>query len=174
MTKLYSLLAFLAVLVPGESAPAGDQPAGDNKLAGLERFAGEWIVDGKWSDGSVLQARTVYEWSLGKKILRSQTFVTDKGKEYQRYESIMAWHPEKKSLYVISFTFDGTINEVLIDSKDKDTFNIGWTPFTEGKPSQVRQVLRFLDKDRYQWIVSLRDGDQWKQLIDATWKRKAR
>jgi hypothetical protein len=61
----------------------------------------------------------------------------------------------------------------LIEPKDKDTLHLGWTPFTEGKPSNVRQTIKFLDKDSFQWIVLLKEGDQWKQLIDATWKRKA-
>ena len=45
-------------------------------------------------------------------------------------------------------------------------------PFAEGKPSKIRQMIRFLDNDRFQWVVSMQEGDGWKQLIDATWKRK--
>ena len=93
-------------------------------------------------------------------------------KEYQRYESILAWHPEKKSLFEITFAFDGGLSEVLIETKDKDTLLIGWAPYTEGKPSKVRQTIRFLDNDRFHWIASLKDGEEWKQIIDATWKRK--
>ena len=54
----------------------------------------------------------------------------------------------------------------------EDTLQIGWTPYTEGKPSKVRQTIRFLDNDRFQWIVLLKDGEEWKQIMDATWKRK--
>jgi hypothetical protein len=164
MTKLLSLI--LLVGMTGQ--------AGDNKLAPLERFVGEWTVDGKWSDGQGLQARGVYEWGLGKKILHAKTFVKDGGKEYQRYEGVMAWHPDKKTLYQVSFAFDGSLTEVVMESKDKDTLHIGWTPFAEGKPSKVRQVIRFLDNDRFHWVVSLQDGQQWKQIMDATWKRKSK
>jgi hypothetical protein len=162
----------LTILACAGTLPADDRPANDNKLAALERFAGEWTVEGKWSSGDQLHARAAYEWGLGKRIMKAQTFVMNGDKEYQRYEGILAWHPEKKSLYEISFAFDGAISEYLIDAKDKDTLQIGWTPIVEGKPSRVRQTLRFLDKDQFQWVVEMKNGEEWQQLIDATWKRK--
>ena len=174
MTRAIALLALLTAPVLAGPAPAGDKSTADTKLEPLERFVGEWVVDGTWTSGEALQARNVITWGLGKKILHAKTFVKDGDKEYQRYEGVMAWHPDKKSLYQISFVFDGSISEVLMEIKDKDAFHIGWTPFAEGKPSKVRQVLRFLDNDRFQWIVSVQDGKQWKQLIDATWKRKGK
>jgi hypothetical protein len=161
-----TILAFSGI------ATGGDKTAAEDKLAGLDRFAGEWEVEGKWSDGQTLLARTVYEWGLNKKLMKASTFVKDGKKEYQRYEGILAWHPEKKSLFQISFAFDGSISEVLMHAKDKDTYQIGFEPFTAGKPTKVRQTLRFLDNDRYQWQVFIQEGTDWKQIIDATWKRK--
>jgi len=154
--------------------PAQAQSGAADKIAFLDRFAGEWAVEGKWTDGNTLNARGVYTWGLGKKIMVAKTFVKDGTKEYQRYEGIMAWHPEKKSLFQISFAFDGSLTEVLMEQKDKDTLHIGWTPFTEGKPSMVRQTIRFLDGDRFQWVVAIREGEGWKQLIDATWRRTSK
>jgi hypothetical protein len=169
---LYPVLTLVAILAGDGPRRGGDKPEIDSHLAVLDRFVGEWTVDGKWSNGESLHARGVYEWGLGKKILKAKTFVMDGANEYQRYESILAWHPEKKSLFEISFAFDGGLTEVLIETKDKDTLQIGWTPYTEGKPSKVRQTIRFLDNDRFQWIVLLKDGEEWKQIMDATWKRK--
>jgi hypothetical protein len=176
MRRWYTLLAGLTIV-----AVPCRLPADDSKLAPLERFAGEWVVEGKWSNGETLHARTVYEWGLNKKIMKAQTFVRNGAKEYQRYESIMAWHPEKKSLYEISFVFDGDLHEVLIDPVDKDTLRIGWTPVHEGQPTpgqvskgNARQVIKFLDDDHFQWIVTIKDGAEWKPLIDATWTRKAK
>ena len=63
--------------------------------------------------------------------------VRDADKENQRYESVMAWHPEKKALYEITFAFDGAISEYLIESKDADTLHIGWEPFRADKPSNA-------------------------------------
>jgi hypothetical protein len=164
----------LAVLLFSGWVAGEAKQAVETKLAPLERFAGEWLVEGKWSNGESLQARSVYEWGLGKKIMRAKTFVKNGDKEYQRYEGILAWQPEKKSLFEISFAFDGQMTEVLIESKDKDTLHIGWAPYREGKPSPVRQTIRFLDNDRFQWVVSLKEGEEWKEIMDATWKRKAK
>jgi len=172
MKTAVRLLALTAILILGGPALADDKPATENKLANLERFVGEWEVDGKWSDGKELHARAVYEWGLAKKILVAKTFVRDGDKEYQRYESVLAWHPEKKSLYEITFAYDGAITEVLIDAKGDDTLQIGYTPIVADKPSPVRQVIQFVDKDHYRWTVSLKDGAEWKQIIEATWKRK--
>jgi hypothetical protein len=166
------LLGLLAALVVTGRLPAEDPAAADDRLAPLERFAGEWTVDGKWTSGESLHARSVYEWGLGKKILKARTYVMNGDKEYQRYEGVLAWHPEKKSLFEISFSFDGSISEYLIESTDKDTLRIGWQAFDPDKPPRARQVIKFLDKDSFQWTVSPKDGDDWKALIDATWKRK--
>ena len=169
IVTMLSLAALPALVIGG-----ADKPADSDPLASLERFIGHWTVDGKWSDGNELHARAVYEWGVGKKIIMAKTFVKDKDKEYQRYESVMAWHPEKKSLYEITFAFDGAISEVVIESKDADTLHIGWEPLHADKPSKVRQVIKFLDKDSFRWTVTLKDGDEWKQLIEATWKRKTK
>jgi hypothetical protein len=166
------VVSLVVILVAAGSLPADEKPPVKDKLAALERFTGEWEVHGKWVSGESLHARSVYDWGLGKKILKAKTFVRDGKKEYQRYEAVLAWHPEKKSLYEISFAFDGSISEFLIESKDKDTLHIGWVPYSPNKPAKVRQVIKFLDNDRFQWIVLIQDGKDWKQLIDATWKRK--
>jgi hypothetical protein len=169
MKSKYLGLATL-VLFAGSVARAEDKPV-ENKLAALERFVGEWVVDGQWTGGEALHARGVYEWGLGKKILRARTYVKNGEQEYQRYEGVMAWHPDKKSLYEISFAYDGAINEVLIESKDRDTLRIGYRPFHADKPQPVRQTLTFVDDDHFRWVVELQQGAEWKQLIDATWRR---
>jgi hypothetical protein len=169
-----SAVAILVCLAGPEAAPGGDKKPGEAELAFLDRFAGEWYVQAKWSSGDSLEARGDYGWSLGKRILVTKTFVKDGGKEYQRYEGIMTWHPEKKSLYQVSFAYDGTISETLIEIKDKDTLQVGFKPFAEGKPSPVRQILRFLNHDAFQWTVLVNDGKEWQQIMDATWKRKGK
>src|SRR5262249_33093679 len=120
------VLVALAVLALGGRSPGEDKSApAEDRLAPLEPFVGEWVVDGKWSSGESLHARSVYQWGLGKKILKAQTFVGEGDKEYQRYEGVMAWHPDKKCLYEISFAFDGALSEYLIEVEGKDTLHLG-------------------------------------------------
>jgi hypothetical protein len=154
------------------SSRADDKATASNPLAPLERFAGEWTVHGKWNNGEELQARNVYEWGLGNKILKAKTFVnSDKG-EYQRYEGVMAWHSKKKSLFIISFAYDGNITENVIEAKGEDTLLIGFTPLHAGEPNKVRQTIQFMDKDHFTWKVELQGDQGWQVLIDATWARK--
>jgi hypothetical protein len=158
-----------AALSQGDEKKAAKQ---DDPMALLARFVGEWNVDAKWSTGESLKARGVYQWGLDKKLLIAKTFVTDMDKEYQRYESIFTWHPGRKSLYEITFSFDGSISEVLIETKEKDTLHIGYTPFHADKAQPIRQTIRFTDNDHFVWVVQMQKGTEWMQLIEATWVRK--
>jgi hypothetical protein len=178
MTNLCSAMLAVAMMWSFQSsARAADTPAApaEDHLAPLTRFIGDWEVDGKWSDGSVLQARATYTWGVNKKIIVGKTFVKDPVKgEYQRYEGIMAWHPKKKSLYEVSFAYNGAISEVLFDQVDKDTLHVGYRPFHEGEPANLRQILHFNGDDAFVWTVSLKMGDDWTKIIEATWHRKAK
>ena len=169
----HSLVAGMVAFLLPALAPGDDTSAAKNDpLEPLTRFIGELQVEGQWSSGDKLQARGVYEWGLGKKILKARTFVGTGDKEYQRYESIMTWHPKKKCLYEITFAYDCNISEVVIEPKDRDTLLIGYTPFHADQPQNVRQVLKFKDNDHFVWTVLLKQGEEWKQIIEATWERQ--
>jgi hypothetical protein len=154
------------------SAQADDKASPPNQLAPLERFVGEWTVNGKWSSGDELHARNIYAWGLGNKIMTAKTFVQFEKGEYQRYEGVMAWHPNKKNLFIISFAYDGNMTENIVETKEDDTILIGFVPFHQGEPSKVRQTIKFKDKDHFTWKVELQGKGSWQELIDATWVRK--
>ena len=173
MYKFCALVGMAVMLTLAFAQPsASEQTDKSDPMAVLAPFVGEWQVEGQWAAGEKLHARGVYQWGLGKKILKAKTFVMNGDKEYQRYESIMAWHPKKKCLYEITFAFDGKISEVIIEPKDQDTLHIGYTPFHADEDQNVRQILKFKDKDHFVWTVNLKQGEEWKQIIEATWERK--
>jgi hypothetical protein len=155
-------------------AAADDKsPQQRNILAPLERFVGgEWVTDGRWASGDPLRARGVYEWGVGKKFIRAYTYVQDGDREYQRYEGIMGWHPKKRSLFEISFAFDGAVSEYMIESKDANTLLIGFTPYGEDQDNKVRQTIKFTHRDTFVWTVSLKADAGWHQIIESTWHRK--
>jgi hypothetical protein len=150
------------------------QQGHNEHLGPLARFVGgEWVVHGKWTNGEPLQARTTYEWGIANQIIKSKTYVTNPAKgQYQRYEGIFAWHPEKKSLVQYSFSFDGHLTETIVEVVDPDTIHVGWKPFESGRDTPIRQVLKFEGKDQFVWTVLMKDKDNWKKLIEATWERK--
>ena len=172
MVKFSWYASLVALLWPTLSIGGEERAEKNDPMAPLAQFVGEWQVEGHWSDGNKLVARGVYEWGLGKKILKAKTFVMNGDKEYQRYESVMAWHPKKKCLYEITFDYNGNINEVVMEPKDEDTLHIGYTPFHADEPQKVRQILKFKDNDHFVWTVNVKEGDEWKQVIEATWVRK--
>jgi len=100
--------------------------------------------------------------------MKAKTFVTDGDREYQRYEAVMAWHPEKKCLYEVSFAFDGSVSEYRVDPKDRDTLHVASSRFREASRPNVRQIITFLDNDSYRWVILLKQGEEWKQIMDAT------
>jgi hypothetical protein len=173
-------LVGMVILTSGVAARGADSTATrQDHMVALAKFDGEWRVNGQWANGENLEARTVYEWGLGKKIMKAHTFVKNGSSEYQRYESIMAWHPRKKCLYEISFTYNGEISEHVIDVVDGETLHIDFTPFEQDTASatklsraNVRQVLKFIDADHMTWTVTMRKGEEWKQMIQATWVRQ--
>jgi hypothetical protein len=176
MTRLLIPTIVLILLTTNGSGRvrAEDTAAKDN-LAPLARFIGEWEVDGKWSDGSILRARSTFAWGVNKKTIVDKTFVKDPSKgEYQRYEGTMAWNPKKKSLFEISFAYNGEMSEVLIEPVDKDTLHFGYLPYNEGEAQPVRQSIQFKGDDAFVWTVSLKGPDGWSNLIEATWRRKAK
>jgi hypothetical protein len=143
----------------------------------LERFLGEWTITAQWTLGEKredLQARSVYEWGIAKKFITAKTFVMKGNEEYQRYEGTLGWHPRKKSLFEVSLSFEGEVSEFLIESKDQETLLLGWTPYGPGAPDRIRQTIKFTDKDSFQWIVELKMDDGWKQIMDGTWRRRAK
>src|SRR5262249_38735376 len=109
---LLPLVLLLTTPIRGEDKPATDP------LAPLAKFVGgEWITDGKWSDGTELHARGVYSWGVNRKVILGKTYVLDgKGGEYQRYEEIFFWHPKQQRLLHISVAFNGEVSETVCES----------------------------------------------------------
>ena len=168
--KLRLLLALMLVVTSFPRVIRADEQ-GSERLAPLARFAGEWTLDAKWADGTPLKARAVYEWGLGGKIMRAKTFIINGADERQRYEDVIAWDPRRASIVDVSFSVDGAINEILVESRDENTLRFGWKPYHEGKPGRVRQTITFQGKDRFVWVVELNAEGEWKQIMEGTWVR---
>jgi hypothetical protein len=157
------------------ASPLTDEPSAADKghLAPVARFVGgQWMIHGHWSNGEELRARSIYEWGIANKIIVAKTYVMNGDKEYQRYEGILTWHPKKKSLVQFSFAYNGDLSETIMDAKDKDTIYVGWTPYNDGQPANVRQILKFKDDNSFVWTVAVKNGDKWEQIMEGTWERK--
>ena len=154
------------------SAPAEIDP----HLAPLSRYVGgQWVVNGKWANGTDLHGREIHEWSLNGKVIRSRTFLPKQdGSEYQRYETLTMWDSKKNSLVFQSVAFDGAISSGTIEILDDNTLLYPPAPDPDGTPGIIRQTIRFVDDNTMVWNVQqiLKEGGE-KQLIEATWKRQS-
>ncbi len=170
------LLVTSAFAIPATRAaepPAGADPAA---WALLERWAdSEWVIDATWVDGSPLHARCEYRWGLNRKFLVCKTFVSAGTGEYQRYESIMAWHPEKKSLVSVDLAYNGQFSETVVELVDKHTLRQGYTDYIPGHASPARQEISFVDNDRHTWKVWVKDGSgEWSTIMDGMFVRRGK
>jgi uncharacterized protein YndB with AHSA1/START domain len=166
-----------------EFATTGDataQPSAPSKidphLAPLSRYVGgQWVVKGKWNNGTELNGREIHDWSLNGSVIRSRTFLPKEDRsEYQRYEMLTRWDSEKNSLVYQSVAFDGAVSSGTIEVLDDGTLLYPPAPDPDGKPGVIRQTLKFTDDNTIVWNVYqlLKDGGE-KHLIEATWKRQS-
>jgi hypothetical protein len=133
---------------------------------------GEWRIDGAWKDGTPLQARATYEWSVGKKFIIAKTFVGEPNKAYQRYTTIFGEQDGK--LMAWGFVFDGhhDVSEFQIDGKrlhsDKPM------PAADGsKGSTLHQSIEMTEPNQFKWIVSIESKGEDKPIMDGVWVRSA-
>ena len=169
---LQATVAAALLALSGHATADEKSPVAKNALAPLERYIGEWVIHGRWASGEELRARAVYEWGVGKRIIVAKTYVMNGDSEYQRYEGILFWHPRKKSLAEHSFAYNGDLSQLIVESVDKDTLKIGWIPYDEAEPSNVRQILKFKDDNAFVWTVTVKTGNEWQQIMEGTWQRK--
>src|SRR5262245_35853018 len=62
------------LMVPSFALAQAPAPPPAEQLAPLARFiGGQWVVDGKWSDGRPLRARDVLEWGVNRATIHAKT-----------------------------------------------------------------------------------------------------
>lgn len=171
---LASLVASLFVTIALFADAPATAPAVD-RAAPLAPFVGEWTIDAEWAAGDALHARNVYSWGVGNKQLKAQTFIKmPDGKEYQRYDTVMGWHPRLKCYFVYGFGVDGNVTEHRMDvSDDGKVFKIGFAPLHAGEESPIRQTITLsATNDTYEWVVEANNKGEWKEMMRGTWVKK--
>ena len=152
-----------ALALIGSAAPAADE----NPLEPMGKYVG-----GQWVTRGDFRVRVVYEWGIEKKLLKAKSYLTRESGEKLVYESVFAYHPEKKAIIFLSVGGDGGIFDGTMTPKD-GSFESVFTAFSAaGKGSTFRQVLQFRDDDTISWTVFARKGEEWTKVIDETQHRE--
>lgn len=160
---------------PQSADDAGVQRKLKEELAAFEKFAGEWVIDGKWMSGGDIWAKNVYSVGMNGNFFEAKTYAKNEhDKEYQRYHTIWRYNPEKEKVESYGFTFDGTVtitdSELDLTDVKHPLIRSQWRSSPESP--MIKQEVRLIDDESYGWKVwSSEDGKEWEQMMDGVWKK---
>jgi hypothetical protein len=150
-----------------EGAPEPLEPLG--RLVG-----GEWVARGAEiteAGASLVEAVARYEWGTGRKAIRSRSYTIRDDQQSLEFESLLAWHPQDRTLVFFGVTADGSVLEGTVTGAS-EVFEFNWEQREEGAVASYRQVLRFTDEDEYVLTLSRRTGRRWAPLTETTFRRR--
>jgi hypothetical protein len=86
------------------------------------------------------------------------------------YETMLGWHPQKKSIEFNSYSaWDSYYSGTAEGDAAKVEFQ--WDGFTGDKVVPYRQTIRFVDQDHYEWTVFTKTDAGWEQSKQTTFTR---
>jgi hypothetical protein len=184
--NIFTALALAALAIAVSMTAIADEKAvnhddgagkseGAHQLAPLDKLVGEWTIEAAWADGSPLKGRNVYAWADGGKVIKASTYVNGAdGAEYCRYESFIAWDPEAGKPILLGFAYDGSIYEAhaIIEGETGQRIRYEYTERYGNKRTNIDQYNEFVDDDTLHWVVKVKQGEEWRQVMDVNWIRK--
>jgi hypothetical protein len=169
------ILGVIVVSLAWSVIPASwaDDPKPSDPLESLGRFVGgAWVAQGDGSSDPHFRTRVAYEWGINHKLLKIRSYLTgEKDGERLVYESVVFWHPEKKTLVFSSIAADGSIFDGTMECRG-DTFESNFQSISSEKTSTYRQTIQFLDDNTTRWTVLARRGDDWVKVIESRQHRE--
>lgn len=133
-------------------------------------FVGEWTIRGAWADGTPLVAHNINSWTLNGSHLAGQTWIGEGAQKHQRYQSMFSYDAKHDCLVTYSFAVDGAVSAYRAETEDGKTFKFGFAPIAH-EETTVRQTITFTSADEYRWVVEIKNGETWSQIMDGVWKR---
>ena len=166
------VLIITALLTIAPCSPAGDAPLNGTPLSPLAGYIGDWEIDTTWADGSQLWSYNEFRSGLGGNFLEITTSTKDEnGRVYERYFTIFAYDDASNKIQSYGFTFDGSVTVVENIKLEGDASNAALTSQWGTAESQIRQTIRLVSRDAYNWKVWAGDGENWELIMDADWQR---
>ena len=165
-------LIITALLMIAPCSPAGETTLEGTPLEALAGYIGDWEIDTTWADGSKLWSYNEFRPGLGGKFLEITTSTKDEnGKVYELYFTIFAYDSGSDTLQSYGFTSDGTVTVVEDIQVEGEASNAALTSQWGSAESQIRQTIRLVSADAYNWRVWSGDGENWELIMDANWQR---
>ncbi len=163
-TRLAFTLSVLFVFLAGAPARAQQSaPAQPKPLEPMARLIGNWRGQIKMLDGTVIEARNVFEWSLDGKTILFRAYGISKDGERHVYDGLYGWHAGLKKIVLREHSiFGGTIDGEV--EPDGETLKFSWTQHSANGVVEYRETFRFPTPDSYVTEVYRKKGADWERF----------
>lgn len=141
------------------------------ELAPFARLIGAWEALQTDPDGSLFHARVENEWGLEGKTINSRTYLYKDGKPHLAYESAYFWHPGREKVSFQSHAIWNALYDGTVEMKG-DIMTGLWRAFSKDGEKDYRLTMEFTDENTYNWTVFDQQGDAWKPVKKAVWRRR--
>lgn len=154
---------------PPATPPATAQPAATGEpadplapVAFLE--GGTWRGEGKWPDGSLLRVEQRFHWGPTRRVLHFDAYGLASGARTLLYEGLLFRDGRRGKLVQWNFKPDGELTETEVTRVNGDGYEV------QGPNSW--SIIRKLGADEFGWELRVKQGDQWKPILNATFSRE--
>ncbi len=163
-TRFAFLLSLFFLFLTAVPAPAQQNtPAQSSRLDPLARLVGNWRGQIKLLDGTVIEARNIFEWSLDGKALRFRAYGITNGQERHVYDGLYGWHPQQQRIVFREQSAFGTLIDGMVEPEG-DTLVFTWTQHGADKRVEYRETFRFPDQDTYVTEVYRQTEKGWERF----------
>ncbi len=159
LTASLCFLFFTAAPVPAQQSA----PAPPNRLEPMARLIGDWRGQIKLLDGTVIEARNIFEWSLDGKTVRFRAYGITNGQERHVYDGLYGWHPQQQRIVFREQSAFGNLIDGEVEPEG-DSLVFLWTQYGTKGVVEYREIFRFPDSDSYVTEVERKTGKGWEQF----------
>lgn len=154
------LMMFLAAPAAAQqSAPA---PA-PKPLEPMARLIGNWRGEIKLLDGTGIQARNVWEWSLGGKSILFRASGISKEGEQHVYDGLYGWDSQQQRIVLREQSAYGALIDGTVEPEG-DTLVFMWSQRTAKGTVEYRETFRFPDADIFISEVFKKTEKGWERF----------
>ncbi len=159
---LFALLALIPLPALAQSGSPAPQ-SGANPLAPLARLVGNWRGQIRLLDGTIIEARDVFEWGLGGKTIQFRAYGLSNGKEDLVYEGLYGWDAGlKKIVFREHAAYGSTLDGVV--EPEGDSLKFFWTQSSATRRVEFRAIFRFRDADSFVSETERKTENGWERF----------
>ena len=157
---LFLLWMFLAV-APAMAQQTAAAPG--NPLEPMKRFIGNWRGQIRLLDGTVIEARNIFEWSLDGKTIVFRAYGITKEGEQHVYDGLYGWDPQGKRIVFREQSAYGALIDGTVEPEG-EALVFTWTQRGARGVVEYRETFRFPDPDTYAGEAYKKSESGWERF----------